>query len=109
MSHSAKPVSLLGDKPVLLYKVGGGTDVGSLGGAIATAVRQHERIELRAVGAAAVNQSIKGMAIASNMLSDDKVAVTIQPLFLTEKIGGQEKTVIRMPVIVIPVDSEVEK
>lgn len=70
----------------------------ALAGAIAGVVRENGRAELQAIGAAAVNQAIKAVAIAREFLVLDGIDIVLVPSFTQVMIGGQEKTAIRFVV-----------
>ena len=68
----------------------------SVAGAIAGVVREHGRAEIQAIGAAAVNQAIKGAAIARGFLALDGLDIVCIPSFADVEIGGQQRTAIRL-------------
>ena len=70
----------------------------AVAGAIAGVVREHNRAEVQAIGAGAVNQAIKAMAIARGYLSEDGIDVVFVPFFTETAIDGQERTAIRIVV-----------
>lgn len=70
----------------------------AVAGAIAGVVREHNRAEVQAIGAGAVNQSVKAMAIARGYLAEDGIDVVFVPYFTETTIDGQERTAIRMVV-----------
>jgi stage V sporulation protein S len=70
----------------------------SVAGAIAGIVRENGRAEVQAIGAGAVNQSIKAAAIARGYLALDGIDVIVIPAFTEVSIEGQERTAIRLVV-----------
>jgi stage V sporulation protein S len=70
----------------------------AVAGAIAGVVREHKRAEVQAIGAGAVNQAIKAMAIARGYLAEDGIDVIFIPQFTETTIDGQERTAIRIVV-----------
>lgn len=70
----------------------------SVAGAIAGVIRESGHSEVQAIGARAVNQTIKAIAIARSYLASDGFDVIFIPSFAEIKIGGQERTAIRMVV-----------
>jgi stage V sporulation protein S len=70
----------------------------AVAGAIAGVVREHGRAEIQAIGAGAVNQALKAIAIATGFLALDGVDVVCIPTFADVDIGGQERTAIRITV-----------
>ncbi len=79
-------------------KVGSTTDVRSLAGAIAKMVRNEGHAEMQAIGAAAVNQATKAVAIARDFLRNDGLDITLQPRFGQVTIDGAIKTTIVLDV-----------
>jgi len=70
----------------------------AVAGAIAGIIRDHGRAEIQAIGAGAVNQAIKAMAIARGFLALEGVDVVCVPSFADVDIDGQERTAIRFTV-----------
>jgi|HubBroStandDraft_4_1064222.scaffolds.fasta_scaffold230994_2 stage V sporulation protein S len=71
-----------------LFMVSAGTKPRYLGGAIAKVLRQRGELELQAVGAAAVNQAVKGMCVACEYLRGEGIDAHFRPLF--KEIGGPD-------------------
>ncbi len=70
----------------------------AVAGAIAGVVRDDGRAEVQAIGAGAVNQAVKAVAIARGFLTLDGLDVICIPSFADVEIGGQERTAIRLTV-----------
>lgn len=70
----------------------------SVAGAIAGVVREYGRAEVQAIGAGAVNQAIKAVAIARGYLALDCIDVISIPAFTEIFIDGQERTAVRLVV-----------
>jgi len=70
----------------------------ALAGCIAGVIREQSRAELQAVGAAAVNQAIKAVAIAREFLVLEGVDIVLIPSFTQVMIEGAEKSAIRFVV-----------
>ncbi|GAB4572602.1 MAG: stage V sporulation protein S [Anaerolineae bacterium] len=84
--------------PVDIIKVSARSRSTAVAGAIAGVVREHNRAEVQAIGAGAVNQAIKAMAIARGYLAEDGIEVVFVPFFTETSIDGQERTAIRIVV-----------
>ena len=67
-------------------------------GAIAGVVRESGRAEVQAIGARAVNQAVKAVAIARGYLALDGIDVICIPAFTEVMIGDQERTAIKLTV-----------
>jgi len=70
----------------------------SVAGAIAGMMREVGRAEVQAIGAGAVNQAIKAVAIARNYLQQDGIDVICIPFFVEVSIDGRERTSIKLVV-----------
>lgn len=70
----------------------------ALAGCIAGVVREQSHAELQAIGAAAVNQAIKAVAIAREFLVLDGLDIVLIPAFTQVMVGGQERSAIRFVV-----------
>jgi stage V sporulation protein S len=70
----------------------------AVAGAIAGVVRERGRADVQAIGAGAVNQAIKAIAIARGFLALDGIEVVCIPVFADVIIGGQERTALRFAV-----------
>jgi stage V sporulation protein S len=62
-------------------KVASATDAKVLAGAIANAARLSQRVQMIAIGAASVNQAVKGIAIARQYLETEGIDLTCRPEF----------------------------
>lgn len=67
------------DEDVL--RVGGGTSAHDLAAAISHAVYDGRRPVLRAIGAGAVNQAVKGVAIAQSFVGSRGIVLSVRPGF----------------------------
>ncbi len=70
----------------------------AVAGAIAGSVRESRRAEVQAIGADAVNQAVKAVAVARGYLEQDNIDVVCIPSFVDVMIDGQERTAIRLTV-----------
>ena len=76
--------------------VGAQSRTTALAGAIAGVIRERGTVTLQAVGAAAVNQMLKGVAIARSYLACDGLDLMAVPSFVSVEIAGAEKTGVRL-------------
>src|SRR5687768_2816846 len=63
----------------------------AVAGAIAAVIREHRYAEVQAIGAGAVNQAVKALAIARGYLSGDEIDIVCTPFFTEVDIDGQER------------------
>ncbi|MFO7698891.1 MAG: stage V sporulation protein S [Anaerolineae bacterium] len=68
----------------------------AVAGAIAGVVREHGRAEVQAIGAGAVNQATKAVAIARGYLALDGIDVICIPAFADVVIADEERTAVRL-------------
>jgi stage V sporulation protein S len=68
----------------------------AVAGAIAGVMRERKYVEVQAIGASAVNQAIKAVAIARDYLALDGIPIVCIPQFVEVDIDGQERTAIRL-------------
>ena len=71
----------------------------AVAGAIAGIVRESGRAEVQAIGAGAVNQAVKAVAIARGYLELDGIDVVCIPEFVEVEIDGQERTAVKLSVV----------
>ena len=70
----------------------------AVAGAIAGVMREYRFAEVQAIGAGAVNQAVKALAIARGYLEGDGIDITCLPQFMEIDIDGQERTAVRFTV-----------
>jgi len=70
----------------------------AVAGAIAGVIRQHAFAEVQAIGAGAVNQAVKALAIARGYLEQDHLDIVCMPYFTEVDIEGNERTAVRFRV-----------
>ena len=68
----------------------------AVAGAIAGVVRESGQAEAQAIGAGAVNQAVKAVAIARGYLALDGIDVICIPTFTEVEIEGQERTAMKL-------------
>ena len=70
----------------------------SVAGAIAAVIRDHGKAELQAVGAGAVNQAVKAIAISRGYVAPSGVDLVFIPGFVEIMINSEERTAIKFSV-----------
>lgn len=85
-----------------LIKVSAQSRSTAVAGAIAGVMREHGYAEVQAIGASAVNQAIKAIAIARGYLEQDDIDLAIVPSFTEVDIDGNERTAVRLAVFKRP-------
>ncbi len=79
-----------------IIKVSSQSRTSAVAGAIAGVVREHRRAEAQAIGAGAVNQAVKAVAIARGYLQEDGIDIVCIPEFTAVEIDGKERTALRL-------------
>jgi len=83
---------------VNIVKVAATSRSTSVAGAIAGIVREQGRVDVQAIGAGAVNQAVKAIAIARGYLELDDIYIYCVPSFSEILIEGKERTAVRLAV-----------
>jgi len=83
---------------VNVVKVAANSRSTSVAGAIAGIIREHGRVDVQAIGAGAVNQAIKAIAIARSYLELDGIDIVCIPTFSEVLIESKERTAVRLAV-----------
>ena len=94
----AETVSTNTDDGPDIIKVSARSRSTAVAGAIAGVMRQHSFAEVQAIGAGAVNQAVKALAIARGYLERDEIDIVTTPCFTEVDIDGQERTAVRFHV-----------
>lgn len=81
-----------------LLKVSAASKPKMVAGALAAVVREKGEVEIQAVGAAAVNQAVKAIAIARGYVAPNGIDLVCVPAFAEIDIDGEQRTAIRFMV-----------
>ena len=81
-----------------ILKVSSRSNPNSVAGAMAGVVRQSGAVEVQVVGAGALNQAVKAVAIARGYLTPSNVDLICIPTFADIEIDGESRTAIRLSV-----------
>lgn len=81
-----------------LIKVSARSRSTAVAGAIAGVMREHGIADVQAIGAGAVNQAVKALAIARGYLERDEIDLVATPYFTDVDIDGNERTAVRFRV-----------
>lgn len=68
----------------------------SVAGALAGVLREKGTAELQAVGAGALNQAVKAVAIARGFVASSGIDLVCVPAFADIEIDGEERTAIKL-------------
>ena len=81
--------------PTEVLKVSAKSQPKSVAGAIAAVLREKGAVEVQAVGAGAVNQSVKSIAIARGYVAPNGIDLICIPAFSKISIDDEERTAIK--------------
>ena len=79
-----------------ILKVSAKSSPNSIAGALTGFIKEEGAAEIQAVGAGALNQAIKAIAIARGFVAPLGIELVCIPAFTEVDIDGQEKTAIRL-------------
>ena len=81
-----------------IIRVAASSRTSAVAGAIAGVVREYNRADVQAIGASAVNQAVKALALARGYLAEDGIEIICIPHFVDVDIEGKLRTAIKFSV-----------
>ena len=75
-----------------LLKVGSESNPNSVAGAIVGILKDNKKVELQAIGAGALNQAVKAIAVARGYVAPSGMNLVCIPAFAEVEVKGQERT-----------------
>ena len=81
-----------------IIKVSGRSRTSAVAGAIPGVFRENKYAEVQAIGASAINQAVKAMALARTYLAEDGYEVVFLPEFVDVEIEEKIRTAIKFVV-----------
>ena len=79
-----------------VLKVSTKSNPNSVAGALAAIIKEKNIVEIQAVGAGAINQAVKAIAIARGYLAPIGIDLICVPAFANIQIDGEERTAIKL-------------
>ena len=79
-----------------ILKVSSKSNPNSVAGAIANVFKEKNTVEIQSVGAGAINQAIKAIAIARGFVAPSGKNLICTPAFSDISIDGEERTAIKL-------------
>jgi stage V sporulation protein S len=79
-----------------ILKVSAKSNPNSVAGALAGVLREKGGAEIQAIGAGALNQAIKAIAIARGFVAPSGIDLVCIPAFTDIEIEGEERTAIKL-------------
>ena len=77
-------------------KVSSKSNPSSVAGALANVFREKGSVEIQAIGAGALNQAVKSIAIARGFVAPSGLDLICVPAFTDIEIDGEQKTAIKL-------------
>ncbi len=68
----------------------------AVAGAVAGVIRESGKVEIQTIGAGALNQAVKAIAIARGFLVPSGIDLVFAPAFQNIQIDGAERTAIKL-------------
>jgi stage V sporulation protein S len=81
---------------VEVLKVSSRSNPNAVAGAMAGVIRQSGSVEVQIVGAGALNQAVKALAIARGYVAEAGIDLVCSPTFADIEIDGERRTAIRL-------------
>lgn len=81
-----------------LFRVSARSNPNSTAGAIANSVRTDGRVRIQVIGAGAVNQAMKAIAIARTFVADAGMDLVCVPSFTDVEIDGSTRTALHLAI-----------
>jgi len=78
-----------------VLKVSAKSNPNSVAGALAGTIREHGKAEMQTIGAGALNQAVKAIAIARGFVAPAGINLVCIPAFISIEIDGEERTAIK--------------
>jgi stage V sporulation protein S len=79
-----------------MIKVSANSRTAAVAGAIAGVIREHKYAEVQAIGAGAVNQAMKALALATGYLKGDGISIACTPQFVDLTVDEKVRTAIKL-------------
>ena len=81
-----------------ILKISAKSSPNSIAGAIAGLVKENGKAEMQAIGAGAINQAVKAVAIARGFVAPSGMELVCSPAFTAVNIDNEDKTGIKFVV-----------
>lgn len=79
-----------------VLKVSTKSNPNSVAGAVAAILKEKSSVEIQAIGAGAINQAVKSVAIARGFVAPSGKDIVCIPAFTDILIDGEERTAIKL-------------
>ena len=91
-----KKIIIGGKREMEILKISSQSTPNSVAGAIAGFVKESNKAEMQAIGAGALNQAVKAVAIARGFVAPSGVDLVCIPAFAEVEVEGEDRTGIKL-------------
>ena len=82
-------------RETILLKIKNNSEPQKVAGAVVAYLREGKKVELQAIGAGAVNQAVKSIAVARGFIAQEGVNLSCIPAFTDVEVEEEERTGIK--------------
>ena len=86
-------------KEVMTIKVASKSEPKEVAGMVANLVKEEKNIEIQAIGAGAVNQAVKSVAVARGYVAPMGINLSCIPAFANVDVEGETRTGIKLVIV----------
>ena len=79
-----------------VLKVSASSKPNLVAGALAAMIRENGAVEIQTIGAGALNQAVKAVAIARGFIAPSGIDIVCIPAFADVEIDGEKRTAIKL-------------
>ena len=80
---------------LIVLKIKNDSEPGKIAGAIVAHIKENKKVELTAIGAGAVNQAVKSIAIARGFIAPIGINLSCIPAFTNVEVENKDRTGIK--------------
>ena len=82
-------------RETILLKIRNDSEPQKVAGAVVAYLREGKKVELQAIGAGAVNQAVKSIAVARGFIAQEGINLSCIPAFTDVEVEEEERTGIK--------------
>ncbi len=79
-----------------ILRISSKSDANKVAGAIAGLIKENNKVQMQAIGAGALNQAIKAIAIARGFVAPAGIDLICIPVFVEVEVEGENRTGIKL-------------
>ncbi len=82
-------------RETIVLKIRNNSEPQKVAGAVVAYLRESKKVELQAIGAGAVNQAVKSIAVARGFIAQEGINLSCIPAFTNVEVEEEERTGIK--------------